>query len=545
MRREFFLISFVLFAAVGFAGLVWTPAHWAFVVLMPLFLIGVNDSIQTRHSIRRNFPVIGNLRYVFELIRPELQQYFVESNQSGRPIPRELRSVVYQRAKGELQTQPFGTQLDVHEESYEWINHSLAPKPLPRPDVRVRVGGPQCQIPYLASLFNISAMSYGALSKAAVSALNLGAKKGGFTHNTGEGGISPYHLLGGDLVWQIGTGYFGCRHPDGHFSEEAFAERARLPNVRMIEVKLSQGAKPGKGGLLPKEKVSEEVARIRLVPRGQDVISPSAHTAFTTPIEMLRFLSRLRELSGGKPVGFKLCVGNRHEFIAICKAMLETQIFPDFITVDGAEGGTGAAPLEFTNHVGTPLEEGLVFVVDALRGFGLREKIRVIAAGKVFTSFDIFTKLALGADLVNSARGMMLAMGCIQALRCHTNDCPTGVATSNPRLGRGLHVPSKAERVFRYHHETVHYFFELLAALGRSHPHEISRTDVNRRLGNGVVKTYEELHPTMPEILLLDSQNWVLLSASWQQALTYAQSTTFERQLETDKSMQNEFRVLG
>lgn len=527
MRREFFLISGALFLIVGVIGFFFKPILWTLLVFVPLFVMGLMDMRQNRQAIRRNFPVIGNLRYFFELIRPELQQYFVESNQSGRPIPRELRSVVYQRAKGQLETLPFGTQLDVHAEHYEWVNHSIVPKAIHADDVRITIGGPDCTQPYSASIFNISAMSYGALSTAAVSALNLGAKKGGFFHNTGEGGISPYHLLGGDLCWQIGTGYFGCRHPDGKFREDAFAERASLPNVKMVEIKLSQGAKPGKGGLLPAAKVSDEVASIRLVTKGQDVVSPAAHSAFSTPIELLHFVKKLRGLSGGKPVGFKLCVGQPHEFIAICKAMLETGIKPDFITVDGGEGGTGAAPLEFSNHVGSPLEDGLTFVADTLRGFGLKKDIKIIASGKVITSFDIMKKMALGADMCNSARGMMLALGCIQALKCNTNECPTGVATSNPHLVSGLHVPSKLERVSRFHHETVHHFIELLQAVGATGPSEISRTMINRRLSEGQVKTYEELHPTMPENFLTDVRNWQKLSPSWQTSLNRAQSATF------------------
>ena len=527
MRREFMFISMAVLVLVGIATWFWPQAAWSLVVLGPILLIGVNDMLQNRHAIRHNFPVIGNLRYIFELIRPELQQYFVESNQSGRPIPRELRSVVYQRAKGQTQTQPFGTQLDVHMEHYEWVNHTIVPKVLKMEDVRISVGGPDCKQPYSASVLNISAMSYGALSQAAVSALNLGAKKGHFFHNTGEGGLSPYHLLGGDVVWQIGTGYFGCRHQDGSFHPEAFRERAILPTVKMIEIKLSQGAKPGKGGILPAAKVSAEVAAIRLVPMGEDVMSPSAHSAFSTPVELLQFVRQLRELSGGKPVGFKLCVGNKHEFVAICKAMLETGIKPDFINVDGAEGGTGAAPLEFTNHVGTPLEDGLTFVIDSLRGFGLRKDIRVIAAGKVLTSFHILTRLALGADMVNCARGMMLAMGCIQALKCNTNECPTGVATSDPKLWKGLHVPSKAERVYRYHHETVHHFVELLGALGLDHPRELTRADVNRRMTNGLVQTYEQLHPSVPTGHFLETKNVHSLNGEWRQVLDRAQAGSF------------------
>jgi glutamate synthase domain-containing protein 2 len=528
VRREFFFVSAAVFTLSGIVSFFWPPFAWTALITVPVFAVGVMDAMQTRQAIRRNFPVIGNFRYIFELIRPEILQYFVENNQSGRPIPRELRSVVYQRAKGQTETIPFGTQLDVHAEHYEWVNHSITPNQAKLDDIRVDVGGPDCKQPYSANVMNISAMSYGALSSAAVSALNNGAKKGRFYHNTGEGGISPYHLLGADIVWQIGTGYFGCRTPDGKFSETAFQERATLSNVKMVEIKLSQGAKPGKGGLLPAAKVNEEVSKIRLVPMGKDVVSPSGHSAFSTPVELLNFVKKLRELSGGKPVGFKLCVGARHEFIAICKAMLETGLKPDFITVDGGEGGTGAAPLEFSNYVGTPLEDGLTFVVDALRGFNLKKDIRVIASGKVITSFDILKKLALGADMVNSARGMMMAMGCIQALRCNTNDCPTGIATSNPHLMAGLNVTSKSERVYRFQHETVHHLVELLSALGAREPAEVGRDAVNRRQTNGEVKTYEELHPTMPEGFLLDQRNWTQLSAQWQSALRRAQAQSFK-----------------
>lgn len=527
MRRAFYFTSLFIFLTIYAVGEFFPAIYWLYTVTVPLFLIGLMDTLQTRHAIRRNFPLLGNLRYLFESIRPELQQYFVESNLSGRPISRELRSVVYQRAKGQVETLPFGTQLDVHAEHYEWANHTVVPKALNLKDVRVLVGGKHCRQPYMASAMNISAMSYGALSSAAISALNKGAEKGGFYHNTGEGGISPYHLLGADLVWQIGTGYFGCRHPDGRFSDEAFRERANLPNVKMIELKLSQGAKPGKGGVLPAKKVSKEVAAIRLVPMGEDVLSPAAHSMFSTPIELMRFIHHLRELSNGKPVGFKMCVGAKHEFVAICKAMLETGFRPDFITVDGGEGGTGAAPLEFSNHVGTPLEDGLTFVVDTLRGFGLREEIRVIASGKVLTSFHILSKVALGADIVNCARGMMLALGCIQALKCNTNECPAGVATTDKSLTKGLHIQSKAERVYRFHRETVYHFIELLGAMGHTHPMDVRRADINRRLTGGQVKTYEELHPSVPEGSFLDQAAWKKLAPHWRSVLERSQASSF------------------
>jgi glutamate synthase domain-containing protein 2 len=528
MAKEFYIISIVSVAFLSALTWRWPEAGWAFLIVGPLVAIGIADTLQTRQAIRRNFPIIGNLRYIMELIRPELQQYFVENNHDGRPIPREIRSVVYQRAKGQLQTIPFGTQQDVHAPDYEWIQHTIVPKEPHPKDLYVRIGEGTCKKPYVASLFNISAMSYGSLSQAAVQSLNLAAKKGGFYHNTGEGGLSPHHLMGGDVVWQIGTGYFSCRNvEDGTFNPEAFVERSNHETVRMIEIKLSQGAKPGKGGILPGAKVNEEIAAIRLVKPYKDVCSPPGHTTFSTPDGLLKFLQQLREMSGGKPVGFKLCLGFKHEFIAILKAVKTTGIRPDFITIDGAEGGTGAAPLEFSNSVGTPLDEGLAFVVDALRGFDLKKDVRVIASGKVFTSFDILTKLAMGADICNSARGMMLALGCIQALRCNTNECPTGVATNNPALWKGLHVPSKADRVASYQSETVKHFKDLLGAMGYEQAHAVQRCDVYRRLTDGVVKTYEEIFPSMPVGYLLDEKNWSKLNLHWQRAMQDSQPTSF------------------
>jgi glutamate synthase domain-containing protein 2 len=519
MRLQFFIVSTSLVITLLALTWLWPDIAWSFIIVAPIYALGLIDSFQTRHAIRRNFPIIGNLRYFFELIRPELQQYFVENNHDGRPIPREVRSVVYQRAKGELQTVPFGTQRDVHAPNFEWIQHTIAPTHPHPADLRVVIGGNRSK-PYSAHLFNISAMSYGALSPQAICSLNLAAKKGGFYHNTGEGGLSPHHLQGGDVVWQIGTGYFGCRNvSDGTFNEEAFRERACNPLVKMIELKLSQGAKPGKGGILPGAKVNEEIAKIRLVTPYQDVCSPSAHTAFANPVELLQFIDKLRNLSGGKPTGFKLCVGFRHEFFAICKAMIATGIKPDFVTVDGSEGGTGAAPLEFANSVGTPLDEGLVFVVDTLRGFDLKKEVRVIASGKVFTSFDLMTKLALGADLCNSARGMLLALGCIQALRCNTNACPTGIATTNKALASGLHVPTKADRVASYQSETLIHFNDLLGAMGYLRAHSMRRSDIHRRLSDGVVKTYEQIFPTIPAGQFLNEKNWASLPDDYKNAL--------------------------
>ena len=494
MAKPYFLISAVVFALFGLLGFLWSPLWVAFVILIPLFLLGVADVLQTKQAVRRNFPIIGHFRYMLEEIRPEIQQYFIESDLDGRPFDRERRSVVYQRAKGVRDTVPFGIKSDVYAEGYEWINHSMCPKHHVGEAPRVLIGEGTCSQPYSAALFNISAMSYGSLSNAAVMALNRGAKEGGFAHNTGEGSISDWHLkYGGDLVWQIGTGYFGCRTSDGNFSPEMFEERARQPSVKMIEVKLSQGAKPGHGGILPASKVTEEIARIRGVPMGQDVLSPPYHRAFDTPIGLLEFITQLRELSGGKPVGFKFCVGKRREFIAVCKAIIETGMHPDYIAVDGGEGGTGAAPLEFTQAVGTPLDEGLVFVHNCLVGFGLREKVRIIASGRITTGFDMVVRMAQGADICYAARGFMLALGCIQALRCNSNGCPVGVATQDPGLIRGLVVEDKFKRVENFQRETVHSMLELVGAAGLDHPHELRPWHILRRISHTEVRHYAEL----------------------------------------------------
>lgn len=493
MRKQFILF------AVGSAGLILAASYlhslqwlWLFVVVLPLIVIGLADMLQTRRAIRRNFPLLGHGRYLMEMIRPEINQYFVESDTDGAPFNREQRSVVYQRAKGELDTLPFGTQRDVYGVGYEWINHSMAPKHHLVPP-RIRVGGPSCQKPYDASPLNVSAMSYGALSKPAVEALNLGAKMGGFAHNTGEGSISPYHEKGGDLIWQIGTGYFGCRTEDGRFDPGLFESRAQLPAVKMIELKLSQGAKPGHGGILPAAKITPEIARLRVVPMGRDVLSPPAHTAFSTPIGLLEFIARLRELSGGKPVGFKFCVGHRKEFLAVCKAMVETDILPDYIAVDGGEGGTGAAPLEFSNRIGCPLTEGLTFVHNALVGIDVRSKVRVFASGKVITGFDMARLMALGADVCYSARGMMMALGCIQARRCNHNNCPTGIATQRPELTVGLVVGQKKNRVAQYHKATVTSLMELVGAAGLEAPADLRPWHIVRRVHSHEISHYGEL----------------------------------------------------
>ncbi len=519
MRKLFLTASVLSLTLVLGLGYIWPPILLSLIILGPLIALGLTDLFQTNQAIRRNFPILGHGRYLMEMIRPEINQYFVESNSDGRPFSREDRSVVYQRAKGQTDTLPFGTQSDVNQVGYEWVNHSLAPVHANEENKRVRVGGPSCTKPYDASVFNISAMSYGSLSKNAVLALNRGAKIGGFYHNTGEGGLSPYHLEpGGDITWQIGTGYFGCRDKSGRFNIEEFTKRATLPNVKMIEIKLSQGAKPGHGGILPAKKVTLEIANIRGVEMGADVLSPPAHSAFSTPIGLLEFVKILREASGGKPVGFKLCLGKRREFLAIVKAMLETGIQPDFITVDGAEGGTGAAPLEFANSVGTPLNDGLTFIHNALIGAGLRDHIRLIAAGKITTGFHILKKIALGADICNSARGMMFALGCIQALRCNTNACPTGVATQDPELVRGLDVPDKAQRVANFHRETVNSFFEVLGAAGISSPQGLDSRHIMRRTGPSEIRNYSEIYPRIAADSLLGDHPPAELARPWKAA---------------------------
>jgi len=461
-----------LWAALGFVGVV----------------VGVRDVRQRRHSILRNYPVIGHMRFFLEFIRPEMRQYFIEGENEAAPFSRAQRSLVYQRAKGDPDKRPLGTMLDVQHEGYEWINHSLQPTRLASHDFRVTIGA-DCAQPYSASIFNISAMSFGALSGAAIRALNGGAKIGNFAHDTGEGSISVHHRAqGGDLIWEVASGYFGCRDPDGTFNPELFAQHAREPQVKMIELKLSQGAKPGHGGVLPGPKVTREIAEARGVEMGADCVSPASHSAFSTPVGMLQFLARLRELSGGKPVGFKFCVGHPWEWFAIAKAMMETGLVPDFIVVDGAEGGTGAAPLEFTDHVGAPLQEGLLLVHNTLVGLGLRERVKIGCAGKVVSAFDIARMMALGANWCNSARGFMFALGCIQSQSCHTDKCPTGVATQDPQRQKALVVPSKIERVHNFHRHTLEALKELVQAAGLQHPNQITANHIVRRVAGDRVK---------------------------------------------------------
>jgi glutamate synthase domain-containing protein 2 len=483
------------------------------VVLGFMFLTGLGwrDVQQTRHSVLRNYPVIGHLRFLLEFIRPEMRQYFIEGDNEAAPFSRQQRSLVYQRAKGESDKRPFGTQLDVGAVGYEWINHSMLPTHLATHDFRVLIGAGRAQ-PYSASIFNISAMSFGALSANAIMALNTGAVRGNFAHDTGEGSISRYHRgdgkeRGGDLIWEIGSGYFGCRNPDGSFDAERFAENAVAPQVKMIELKLSQGAKPGHGGVLPGPKVTPEIAAARGVEPWVDCVSPASHSAFGTPIEMMHFIERLRALSGGKPTGFKLCIGHPWEWFAIAKAMLETGITPDFIVVDGAEGGTGAAPVEFTDHVGAPLQEGLLLVHNTLVGLNLRDKVKLGCAGKVITAFDIARMLALGADWCNSARGFMFSLGCIQAQSCHTGTCPTGVTTQDDQRARALVVPTKAERVYQYHRSTLIALQELVQAAGLADPSQLTASHIVRRTSEHSVKLLANMLPFVKKGELLSGES--------------------------------------
>lgn len=509
-------------ASIGLAIAVWRTGGQSTILLgllaffVGLACLGVRDLTQTRHAILRNYPIVGHMRFLFESIRPEMRQYFFEAEQDGAPFPRDIRAIVYQRAKHELDKRPFGTQMNVYQPAFEWLHHSVAPRPVAREAPRVRIGGPDCAQPYLASLLNISAMSYGSLSANAIRALNEGARRGGFAHDTGEGGVSQYHREGGgDLIWEIGSGYFGCRRPDGSFCADTFAARAADPQIKMIEVKLSQGAKPGHGGVLPGAKVTAEIAAIRGVAAGVDCLSPAAHSAFRTPLELVRFIAQLRRLSGGKPAGFKLCIGHPWEFLAIVKAMLETGLAPDFIVIDGKEGGTGAAPLEFMDHLGMPLRDGLRFAHNALVGANLRDHIRLGASGKIATAFDMARVISLGADWCNSARAFMFAVGCIQAQQCHTDACPTGVATQNPLRQRAIVPADKATRVASFHRETLVALAELVAAAGLDHPTELRPHHLMRRGASGEVETFSELYPSLAPGELLASGGGPRFARNW------------------------------
>ena len=502
MRKYFYFFIALIIPVNIIIGYYWSGIYWSMLFFGPLIIIGLMDVFQKKQTIKRNFPVIGQLRYILESIRPEIQQYFVESNLDGRPFSRNFRSIVYQRSKRALDTSPFGTQINVYDAGYEWIDHSIYAKKHKHQNFnpRIIIGGKDCKQPYSSSLLNISAMSFGSLSQNAVLALNAGAKNGDFAHNTGEGGVSPYHLSpGGDVIWQIGTGYFGCRDEAGNFSSEKFKETVAHPSIKMIELKISQGAKPGHGGILPASKNTPEIARIRGLIPYTDVNSPPAHAVFSSPEGLIQFIHQLRELSGGKPVGFKLCIGRKKEFIAICKAMKEMNIQPDFIAIDGGEGGTGAAPIEFTNSIGMPLREGLAFAVDVLRGFDLKKDIKVLASGKITTAFHMMRLLAIGADGCYSARAMMMALGCIQALRCNSNDCPTGVATQDKALMKGLDVKTKTKRVENYHGQTIKALIEMLGATGFDSPGQLQRVHINRRVGMTEVMNYERFFPSIKE----------------------------------------------
>ena len=481
---------------------------WLIALFGVLSIIGIHDCLQTKSSILRNYPVLGHMRFLLEFIRPEIRQYFIESENDKTPFSRSQRTLVYSRSKAVSDKRPFGTTLDVMAPGYQWINQSLAPTQLSSHHFRIEIGGKDCTQKYTASIFNISAMSFGALSANAILALNLGAKKGNFAHDTGEGSISIYHRThGGDLIWEIGSGYFGCRNEDGSFNAETYAENALDPQVKMIEIKLSQGAKPGHGGILPGSKVTPEIAQARGVKVGESCISPSSHSAFSTPLEMMYFIAKLRELSGGKPVGFKLCIGHAWEWFALVKAMLETKIYPDFIVVDGTEGGTGASPVEFTNHVGTPLQEGLRLVHNTLVGVNLRDQIKIGCSGKIISAFDMAVAFALGADWCNSARGFMFAVGCIQAQICDTGFCPTGVTTQDIQRQKALVVPNKAERVFHFHDETLKALKEIVEAAGLEHPNQIDTRHIVRRVTANEVHLLSILLPSIaPGVLLRDDE---------------------------------------
>ncbi|ABV93758.1 putative glutamate synthase [NADPH] large chain [Dinoroseobacter shibae DFL 12 = DSM 16493] len=505
MSRYSIFLAVTVLTLASLVAVAWSVWFWIPVAFFGgLSLLGLYDVIQSRHSILRNYPVIGHMRFLFEGIRPEIRQYLIESDQDEEPFSRDMRSIIYQRAKGVEDKRPFGTRMRVYDSGYQWLTHSVRPVHIADTDFRVRIGGPDCTQPYDASIYNISAMSFGALSGNAIQALNKGAKAGGFAHDTGEGGVSIHHREGGgDLIYQVGSGYFGCRTPEGVFDPEKFRETAANPQIKLIELKLSQGAKPGHGGVLPASKITPEIAEARGVPMGEDCVSPASHSAFSTPIEMMEFIGKLRELSDGKPVGFKMCIGHRREFMCMVKAMLETDITPDFIVIDGKEGGTGAAPLEFANRMGMPLVEGLTFAHNTLRGAGVRDRIKIGASGKIVTAFDMAKVLALGADWANSARGFMFSIGCIQAQACHTNACPVGVATQDPLRQRALDVADKSVRVARFHRNTLKALGEMTGAAGLESPGDFLPYHLMVRETDRGMVTGDEVYPYLPEGFLL------------------------------------------
>lgn len=514
-----------IIAALIWSAWLWLPA----LVFAALTLLGLHDVRQTHHSILRNYPVLGHMRFLFEGIRPEIRQYLIESDQDEEPFSRDARSLVYQRAKGEEDKRPFGSRMRAYDSGYSWVTHSVNPIHIEDCDFRVLIGGPNCKKPYSASIYNISAMSFGSLSGNAIEALNTGAKLGGFAHDTGEGSVSRYHKAGGgDLIFQVASGYFGCRNDDGSFNPEKFRETASLEQIKMIEIKLSQGAKPGHGGMLPASKITEEIAEARGIPMGVDCVSPAAHPAFETPLELMAFIDQLRTFSDGKPVGFKLCIGHRREFMCMVKAMLETGIVPDFIVVDGTEGGTGAAPVEFANHVGMPMIEGLTFVHNTLRGAGLRDQVKIGAAGKVVSAFDVARALALGADWCNSARGFMFAIGCIQAQACHTNHCPVGVATQDPLRARALDVGSKSERVARYHKNTLKALGEMTGAAGLQQPGNFMPQHMMLRLGDKKMVEASDAFGYLPEGFLLKNTEETPILEDYRRRWHRASAASFE-----------------
>ncbi|MCW5588165.1 MAG: FMN-binding glutamate synthase family protein [Legionellales bacterium] len=518
-RKLFWLYSFIIFAGVLSVAYFWQGILYSLMVLIPLFCLGIYDILQVERNILRNYPVLGHFRYLLIRVRPQIQQYFIETNQSGTPFSDEIRNLIYQRSEGITDTLPFGTQRNVYSDGYESVNHSLAPQKVDRSEARIMIGNHQCSQPYSASRLNISAMSFGAISKNAVRALNRGAKLGNFAHNTGEGGLSPYHLQeGGDIIWQIGTGYFGCRGANGQFDLAKFSEKSQHPAVKMIEIKLSQGAKPAHGGILPAAKVSQEIAEIRGLAAHEDAISPPAHSTFSSPRGLLEFVQTLREAATGKPVGFKLCIGHRREFIAICKAMLETQIFPDFITIDGSEGGTGAAPVEFVDFIGTPLNDALVFAQNCLVGMNLRDKLKIICSGKITSGFDMLSKIAMGADLCNAARAMLFSLGCVQSLRCNSNRCPTGITTQDPKLMYALDIDDKAPKVANYHRQTIESFLEVLGATGCKTVKEMHPGYVYRRLDHSTVKHFDEIYQFLQPGELIAGNIPESMRRAWQEA---------------------------
>lgn len=515
---RFLVLFLLLVATVGLANRTFSDPGtlWFLVPVGLLTFLAIWDFFQHRHSLRRNYPLVGRARWIFEDLRPYLRSYIVESDLDGRPFNRNERALVYARSKDDVSSHPFGTELNVYSEQHDWLNHSMHPdENLPK-EFRVDVGGPQCTQPYSASILNISAMSFGSLGANAIEALNLGAKRGNFYHDTGEGGISRYHARhGGDLVWQLGSGYFGCRNSDGSFDPTQFAETARLDAVKMIEIKLSQGAKPGHGGVLPGTKVTEEIAEARGVRKGEDCISPAAHSAFSSPLELIAFAQELRQLSGGKPVGIKLCVGQPHEIFALTKAMLQTKIYLDFIVVDGAEGGTGAAPVELSDKIGTPLREGLILVNNALVGTGLRKHVKVGAAGKVTSGANLAMNAALGADWSNAARGFMFSLGCVQSMRCHTGDCPTGIATQDPKRQRGLVVADKAQRVQRFQEQTIAALRDIVVSMGLETPWQIRPHHLHERLNAVRSSSIDHIYPFLKEGALLEAADKTPYAQYW------------------------------